>query len=168
MYVSYFCPKTFYKGSQNEENCQISLLPNHSARTTQAPIMEQPQYLSAKLWVFLDIFQSSPSPPTPQEPCYWVGIPLGIFQPGPHPVSFDWLGISQYLSTEPHSVSRPWVGMPQIFHPPPQYLSNWEGAGNLLHKQIKLRISTNMGDLRTRLLLMLLSHFSHFRLCATP
>ena len=40
--------------------------------------------------------------------------------------------------------------MLQIFHPPPQYLSNWEGAGNLLHWQIKLRISANTGDLRTR------------------
>ena len=40
--------------------------------------------------------------------------------------------------------------MLQIFHPPRQYLSNCEGAGNLLHWQIKLRLSANMGDLRTR------------------
>ena len=33
---------------------------------------------------------------------------------------------------------------------PPQYLSYWEGAGNLLHRQIKLRISANMGDSRSR------------------
>ena len=26
----------------------------------------------------------------------------------------------------------------------------WEGIGNLLHHQVKLRFSTNMGDLRTR------------------
>ena len=29
-------------------------------------------------------------------------------------------------------------------------ISNWEGAGNLLHCQMKLSISTNMWDLRTR------------------
>ena len=46
--------------------------------------------------------------------------------------------------------------MPGIFHPsttapphPHQYLSNWEGVANLLHRQIKLRIPTNTGDLRT-------------------
>ena len=33
---------------------------------------------------------------------------------------------------------------------PHQQLSNWKEAGNLLPCQIKLRISTNMGDLRTR------------------
>ena len=30
-----------------------------------------------------------------------------------------------------------------------QYLSYWEGAGNLLHSQIKLRVSTSTGDSRT-------------------
>ena len=106
-------------------------------------------------WSNLSAFQPSPGysliffnrvPPHPPPRT----LLLGIFHPGSHPLSFDWLGIYQYLSTEPHSVSRPWVGMPQIFHPLPQYLSNWEGAGNLLHQQIKLWISTKMGDSRTR------------------
>jgi len=36
------------------------------------------------------------------------------------------------------------VGIPWIFHPGPlQYLSSCKWAGNLLHNQIKLRISTN-------------------------
>ena len=33
---------------------------------------------------------------------------------------------------------------------PPTVSFNWDGAGNLLHCQIKLRISTNTGDPRTR------------------
>ena len=61
----------------------------------------------------LGIFQLSPgcfsmfsqlSTPCPPVPFHWVGNSLGIFQSVPHPVSFDWVGISQYLSTEPHSV----------------------------------------------------------------
>ena len=65
---------------------------------------------------------------------------FAFIQSAPHPVSWEWIGISQCLSTEPHSVSRPWVGMPQIFHlpTPPQYLSCWERAGNLLCRQMKL------------------------------
>ena len=43
------------------------------------------------------------------------------------------------------------MGIPQIFHPGPlHYLSNWKWAGNLLHNHIKLRISTNTGDSKTR------------------
>ena len=40
------------------------------------------------------------------------------------PVSFDWVRLSRYLSTEPHSVSRPWVGVPWMFHlgPPVSFL----------------------------------------------
>ena len=89
-------------------------------------------------------------PPYPL-PFHWVGNALGIFQPAPYLASFDWVGIPQYLSTEPHSVSRPRVGVPCIFHlDTTQYLSNWEGADNLLHHQIKLTISDVMGDARAR------------------
>ena len=48
-------------------------------------------------------------------------------------------------------MSRPRVGVPCIFHlDTTQYLSNWEGADNLLHHQIKLTISDVMGDARAR------------------
>ena len=71
-------------------------------------------------------------------------------QSAPHPVSLEWVGISQCLSTEPHSVSRPWAGMPQIFHlpAPPQYLSCWEKAGNLLHHQMK-HMKNRWGKMKT-------------------
>ena len=60
---------------------------------------------------------------------------LSIFQPSP----------TQCLDQE-------WV-CPRCFTCPPppphtQYHSSWEGAGNRLHCQIKLRISTNTGDSR--------------------
>ena len=88
----------------------------HLVKTIQSLTTEQPQHLSAEPWVFLNFFPQS-SPPTQYLFIGWV-IPLasfsqpptqspGIFQPAPHPVSFAWVGISQYLSTKPHSVSRP-------------------------------------------------------------
>ena len=126
----------------------------------------RPRLLSPLQRSNLSIFQLSPGfsliffpiEPSYPVPFHWVGNSSGIFQPAPHPVSFDWVGISLYLSTEPYSLSRSWVGMPRIFNltapPPPththQYPFYWEGAGNLLHHQIKLRISTNMGNLKTR------------------
>ena len=78
-------------------------------------IQPSPRYSS-------NFFPNKPSPPVP---FHWVGCSPGIFQPSPspaHPVSFDWVVISRYLSTEPSSVSRPWVGMPWMLHslrPPP-------------------------------------------------
>ena len=104
MYFPHFYPDKFYKGSQTEGMCQISLLLNHSAKTIQSPTMECPEHLSAKTRVFLDFFQSRPPYSVPFQ---WVGNSPGIFQPAPHPVSFDWVGIPLYLSTESHSLSRP-------------------------------------------------------------
>ena len=54
----HFYPDKFYNGNQIEENCQISLLFNHSANTTQSPTTEQPQHFSAEPRVFLDFFPS--------------------------------------------------------------------------------------------------------------
>ena len=99
--------------------------------------MEEPQHLSANPWVFLCFFSWAP-PPTHTFP---LG---GIFQAAPHPVSFTWVGISQYFSLESHSVSRPWLGMPWMFHPLPRHLSGWEGAGKLHHCHIKLRITIHL------------------------
>ena len=146
-YFPHFHPDKSYDGSQIEEKHHISLL------TTQ------PRPFSPLQRRDLGIFQPSPgysliffpikSPS--QVPFHWVGNSPSTFQPAPHPVSFAWVEISQYLSAEPHLVSRPWVGVPWMFHPGPlQYLSYWEGAGNLLHRQIKLGISTNTGDSTTR------------------
>ena len=117
IYSPHFSLNKFDKGSRIEEKCQISLLPNHSAKTTQSPTTEEPQHLSAKPWVFPQVFSWAPLPAPPCPSIGWV-FP-GIFQAAPHPVSFTWGGISQYLSIEPHSVSRPWLDMPWIFHAPP-------------------------------------------------
>ena len=60
---------------------------------------------------------------------------LSIFQPSP----------TQCLDHE-------WVCPGCFTWPPaPQYHSSWEGASNLLHCQVKPRISTNTGDSRTRI-----------------
>ena len=136
-----------------------------SVRSTSY-LTTQPSLFSILQQSNLGIFQLSPGyplffsqlsyPPPPHYPVPfpWVGNSPGIFQPAPYPISFAWVGISQYLSAEPHSVSRPWVDTLWMFHPPPsprpQYLSYWEVAGNLLHCQVKLGISTNAGDSRTR------------------
>ena len=58
----------------------------------------------------------------------WV-IPLASFSQPPHPGSFAWVGISQYLSAEPHSVSRPWMGGPWMFHLGPPLVSFLLGGG---------------------------------------
>ena len=150
IYFPHFYPNKFFNNSQIEEKCQISFLLNHSAKTIQSPTTERPRHLSAKPWYPLIFSQLSTPLPS--------SFPLGGQFPwhlsaSPHPVSFACMGIYQYLSTEFHSVSRPWEGMLRMFHPPPtptQYLSYGEVADNLLQHQKKLRISTNMGDSRTR------------------
>ena len=81
----------------------------------------------------------------PFSPLQWSD--LGIFQLSP---SYSSLVFSQ-LSPPTQYLSTGWViPLASFSQPPTQYLSYWEGAGNLLHHQIKLRISTNMGDVRTR------------------
>ena len=71
---------------------------------------------------------------------------LGIFQLAPPPqyLSTGWVfpGIFQPALPQPRGVFHP--------DPPHQVSFAWEGTGNLLHHQVKLRISTNMGDTRTR------------------
>ena len=94
MYFPHFYSDKFYKGSQIEEKCQISLLLNRSAKTIQSPTTEQPRHLSAEPQVFLDFFPIEPPYPLP---FHWVGNSPGIFQPAPHLASFDCVGIPQYL-----------------------------------------------------------------------
>ena len=113
MYFPHFYPDKFYKGSQIEEKCQISLLLNHSVKTIQSPTTAWPQYLSAEPWVFLNFFTIEPPLPSTFSLCGQFSWHL---QPAPHPESFDWVGIPWYLSTEHHSVSRPRVGMSRMFH----------------------------------------------------
>ena len=86
MYFPPFYPDKFYKGSQTEEKCQISLLLNHSAKTIQPPPTERPWHLSAEHWVFLDFFPVEPPYPVP---FHGVGNSPGIFQSAPHQGSFD-------------------------------------------------------------------------------
>ena len=83
---------------------------NHSAKSIQSPAMEQPQNLSVGPQVFLNFFPNwAPSHPVP---FYWVATALASFsQPPPpsnswHPGSYDWVGISRYLSTKLCWVSR--------------------------------------------------------------
>ena len=147
MYSPHFYPDKFDNGSQIEGKCQISLLST------------QPRPLSPLQRSNLGILQLSPGysliffhnwDPLPstfplggQFPWHRsASLPPSIFWlSGNFSVSFNWA----------HSVSRPWVSMPQMFQPGPSlYLSYLEGAGNLLHHQIKLIISTNTGDSRTR------------------
>ena len=95
---SHVYPDKAYKGSLIEGNCQISLLPNHSAKTAQFPTMEQPWRLSAEPWVFLNLFSidalcprafsldgyslaSFSQSPTQYLSAVWK--PLSIFQPSP-------------------------------------------------------------------------------------
>ena len=109
----------------------------------KSPTRELSQHLSAKCRVFLNFF---PIKPTYLVPFHWVGN-SGIFQPAPH--AFAWVGISWYLSTSPTQCLDHERVCPRCFSHP-QYLSSLEGAGDLLHHQIRLRISTNTGDSRTR------------------
>ena len=138
--------------SQIEEKCQISLLLNHSAKTVQSPTTEQPWHLSAKPQGFLDFFLNrAPLPST---------FPLGVqfswqLSASPLPsifclggtfsVSFNrvplivWTVSGYALDVSP-SPPPP---------PPASIFPTRRGLGNLLHSQIKLRISTNTGDSRT-------------------
>ena len=104
MCFPHFYPEKFYKVSQIEGKYQITLLLNQSTKTIQSSTMEWPQHLSAETRVFLDFFQSRPPYSVP---FHWMGNSPDIFQPAPHPVSFDWVRIPQYLCTEPHALSRP-------------------------------------------------------------
>ena len=84
IYSPHFYANKFYKGSQTEEKCQISLLLNHSVKTTQFPTTERPQCLSVKHWVFLDVFQLAPTPVS----FHWLGNSPGIFKPHTPPSIF--------------------------------------------------------------------------------
>ena len=144
MYFPHFYPDKFYNGSQIEENCQ-SLLLNHSAKSIQSLTMEPPQHLSAKPRVFLDFFLPV-SPSTQYLSTGWV-IPLASFsQPATHYLFSGWEFLSIFQPSPTWCLDHEWV-YPGYFT---QYLSYQEGAGNLFHRQIKLRNSTNTADSRTR------------------
>ena len=151
MYFPHFYPDKFYNGQSNW---------GKSVRSASY-LTTQPRPFSPLQWSNLGIFQPSPRDSLiffSIEPPYPVLFHLGCnspgsFQPARYPVSFAWVGLSLYLSTESHSLSRPWVGMPWMFHPvppppPASIFPTRRGLGNLLHSQIKLRISTNTGDSR--------------------
>ena len=119
----------------------------HLVKTIQSLTTEQPQHLSAEPWVFLNFFPQS-SPPTQYLFIGWV-IPLASFSRTPTQyLSSGWKFLVVFQPSPTQCLALGWL-CPECFTHP-QYLSNWEGAGNLLHHQIKLRISTNTGDSRTR------------------
>ena len=145
-YIPYFYPDKFYNGSQIEEKCQISLLLNHLAKTIQSSTMEQPQPSPR----YSSIFFLQSRPPIQYFSTGWA-IPLASFSQIPTQyllTGWEFLGIFQPSPTQ--GLDHEWVCPGYFTRPPPQYLSYWEGAGNLLHHQIKLRISMNIGDSKTR------------------
>ena len=144
IYFLHFYPDKFYNGSQIEGKCRISLLLNHLAKTIQSSTMGRPQHLSAKPQVFLDLFHNQAPPPG------WA-IPLASFSQTPTQyllTGWEFLGIFQPSSTQ--CLDHEWLCPGCFTHRPPQCLSYRERAGNLFHCQIKLRISINIGDSRTR------------------
>ena len=115
-------------------------------KTTQSHTTEQPRHRSAKTQVLLDLFQSSPH--RQYLSTGWV-IPLASFSGSPTQyLSTGWKFLVVFQPSPTQCLALGWL-CPECFTHP-QYLSNWEGAGYLLHHQIKLRISTNTGDSRTR------------------
>ena len=118
------------------------------------------------------IFQLSPRYPlifvnwTPISSTYWVERQLGRQLPtvwaillasfSQSPTQYllpGWEFLSIFQLSPTQCLYHEWV-CPICFTchplPPAKYLSYWEGADNLLHHQIKLKISTNTGDSRTR------------------
>ena len=86
-------------------------------------------------------------------PFHWLGILLGFFtQPPTQYLLTGWAFLSIFQLGPTQCRDHEWVCPGYFTRAPPhprQYLSNWEGVANLLHRQIKLRIPTNTGDLRT-------------------
>ena len=80
MYFPHFYPDKFYKDSQIEEKCQISLLLNHSTKIIQSPTMVRPQHVLAEPQVFLNFFSQS-SPPTQYLSTGWAILLASFSQP---------------------------------------------------------------------------------------
>ena len=94
MYFPHFYPDKFYKGSQIEGKCQISLLLNHSAKTIQSPTMECPEHLSAETRVFLDFFPIN----TPLLSTFPLGGQFSWHLSVGPPPSIFWLGGNSSVS----------------------------------------------------------------------
>ena len=107
---------------------------------------------------YLFIFSVKLSPP-PTVPFHWVSsFQVVFFFSNQSPTQYlltGWEFLRVFQPSSTHCFDHEYAL--DIFpnpHPPPppthptphQYLSNWEWAGNPLHCQIKLRISTNTGD----------------------
>ena len=94
-------------------------------------------------------FISQSSPPPPYLSTGWA-IPLASFSLTPTQyllTGWEFLGIFQPSSTQ--CLDHEWVCPGCFTRALSQYLSYWEGAGNLLHSQIKRRVSASTGDSRT-------------------
>ena len=119
----------------------------------------QPRPFSPLQWSDLSIFQLSPgyssifsqlSPPTQYLSTGWAILLASFSQPPTQYLLTGWefLGIFQPSSIQ--CLDHEWVCPGCFTRNRPQYLSYWEGAGNLLHCLIKPGIPTNMGDSTTR------------------
>ena len=107
VYSPHFYANKFYKGSQTEGKCQLSLLLNHSVKTTQFPTTKWPRCLSAKPWVFLNVFQLTPPPVS----FHWVGNSPGIFKPHPPPpyLLTGWEFHGVFHTSPTHCLDHEWV-----------------------------------------------------------
>ena len=100
---------------------------------------------------YYSIFFPHSSPLTQYLSTGWL-IPLASFtQPRPQlPVSLPgWEFLCIFQPSPTQCLDHEWVCPGCFTRALSQYLSYWEGAGNLLHSQIKLRVSTSTGDSRT-------------------
>ena len=123
IYSPHFYANKFYKGSQTEEKCQISLLPKHFRQDYSGLLQLR------KLWYFS-------TSPTPQYlPIEWVFLGWAI------PSIFQLVGYSSVSFRQaPPTIQTLGRYTPGHFNCPPQYLPTGRGADNLLYHQIKLRI----------------------------
>ena len=103
-----FIPTNSIKAAKLRKSVRSASYLSTSGKTTQVSYNWENWYFSTS--------------PTPQY------LPTGYYLAEPYPVSFNWLGIPQYLSTKLHPVPRPWVGMPQDTSTAPLSTSNWKGG----------------------------------------
>ena len=122
------------------------------ARRSLVPFLQSralnyfPHFYEEISWFF---FQSSP-PPQDLSTGWAILLP-SVSQPPTQYLLTGWEFLGIFQPSPTNCPDQEWV-CPRCFiwASPCQYLFYREEAGNLLHHQIKLRISTSMGDLRTR------------------
>ena len=131
IYFPHFYPGKFYNGNKIEENCQISLLLNHSAKTTQSPTTERPLHLSAEPraqgfpWFFSQL-----SPPTQYLSTGWAILLASFSQPLTLYLLTGWEFLRIFHSSPTHCLDHEWVCPKCLtWAPPPTPVSFVLGGG---------------------------------------